>query len=365
MKIKNLIIFFPIFNRGGLEEVSNLILKYLKKTQINIYLITFKKNKYLFGKYKNVKILCPKNLDKQNSNFKKLFLCCIVLIKLLKKKHPKNTIVFSLQNSAVSILISKIFKFKIMIKNATPIQALFYLNNKFNALIIFLIKILSYNFADKIIVNSISNKNSLSKFIFNKKKILVIYNPVNFIKNNIRNKNRKRIILSVGRLVYEKGIHILIKAFEKLKRNDYRLVIIGDGIYKKKLEKLVLSLNLKKKVIFKGWIKQPMKFYNQAEIFVLPSFFEGFGNSLVEAMYYQTSCIATSKSGGPSEILGYGKYGSLIKNNDIEDLKKKMEFHIKYPNKIKKKVLLAKKSLHRFKTDNLIKKYIKELNNIL
>ena len=36
---------------------------------------------------------------------------------------------------------------------------------------------------------------------------------------------------------------ILIKAFEKLKRNDYRLVIIGDGIYKKKLEKLVLSLN--------------------------------------------------------------------------------------------------------------------------
>ena len=65
-----------------------------------------------------------------------------------------------------------------------------------------------------------------------------------------------------------------------------------------------------------------MKFYIQAEIFVLPSFFEGFGNSLVEAMYYQTSCIATSKSGGPNEILGYGKYGSLIKNNDIEDLKK-------------------------------------------
>ena len=42
-----------------------------------------------------------------------------------------------------------------------------------------------------------------------------------------------------------------------------------------------------------------------------------------------------------------------------------MELHIRYPNKIKKKVLLAKKSLHRFKTDNLIKKYIKELNNIL
>ena len=54
-------------------------------------------------------------------------------------------------------------------------------------------------------------------------------------------------------------------------------------------------------------------------------------------MYYQTSCIATSKSGGPNEILGYGKYGSLIKNNDIEDLKK-MELHIRYPNKIKKKV---------------------------
>ena len=81
-----------------------------------------------------------------------------------------------------------------MIKNATPIQALFYLNNKFGALMIFLIKILSYNFADKIIVNSISNKNSLSKFIF-KKKILVIYNPVNFIKIIFVTKNRKKLFL--------------------------------------------------------------------------------------------------------------------------------------------------------------------------
>ena len=80
-----------------------------------------------------------------------------------------------------------------------------------------------------------------------------------------------------------------------------------------------------------------MKFYNQAEIFVLPSFFEGFGNSLVEAMYYQTSCIATSKSGGPSEILGYGKYGSLIKNNDIEDLKKKWSFILDIQTKSKRK----------------------------
>ena len=47
------------------------------------------------------------------------------------------------------------------------------------------------------------------------------------MKKNFRNKKRKKIILSVGRLVYEKGIDNLIKAFEKLKRNDYRLVILG------------------------------------------------------------------------------------------------------------------------------------------
>jgi len=365
MKIENLIIFFPIFNRGGLEEVSNLIVKYLKNSKINIYFITFKKNKYLFKNNKNIKILCPNNSNKKIYNLKRIILCCKILINLLRKNNQKNTIILSLQNSSFSILIAKFFRFKIIVKNATPINALFYLNNKFQAVLVFLMKIITYNLADRIIVNSISNKNSLSKFILGRKKISMIYNPTNLKENNFTIKKRKKIILSVGRLVYEKGIHILIKAFKELQRDDYKLILVGDGIYRKKLEELVISLNLQKRVKFKGWIKNPEKFYRSAQIFVLPSFFEGFGNVLVEAMNFNTPCISTLESGGPSEILGYGKYGLLASKNDVQDLKNKIDYSIKNSVKIKKKTYLAKKSLIRFKDNISIKKYIKELDNLL
>ena len=343
MKIKNLIIFFPIFNRGGLEEVSNLITKYLKNSKITIYFITFKKNKYLFKNSKNIKILCPKIVNKEISNLKKLILCFKILINSLKKNKQNNTVILSLQNSSLAILIAKFFKFKIIVKNATPINALFYLENKFQAIVVFLFKIFTYNFADRIIVNSISNKNSLSRFIFFKKKVLMIYNPIYLKKNKFIYRNRKKIILTVGRLVYEKGVHILINAFKKLQRDDYKLIIVGDGIYKRKLEKLVISLNLQSQVSFEGWVKNPEKFYKTAQIFVLPSFFEGFGNVLVEAMNFNTPCIATLKSGGPSEILGYGKYGLLVKKNDVQDLKNKIEHNLKNFSKIKKKNKFSKK----------------------
>ena len=367
MKIKKIIIFFPIFNKGGLEQVANTLLNYFKKFDIEIYFITFDKNKYLQFKNKKAKIICPK-IDKINkkkiSNFRKIIFCIKPFVQLLKKNNKKNCVILSLQNSAVSIVLSKIYNFKIIVKNAAPITAFFYLNNFFKSIIVFISKIVTYNFADGIIVNSQSNENSLSKFIVKRKKIRMIYNPIILNKKNTHTK-RKNQILSVGRVTYEKGIHVLIEAISKIKYLKFKLIVLGEGSYLRDIKQKVLNLGLQKKIIFKNWVKKPDKYYKTSKLFVLPSLYEGFGNSLVEAMSFGVPCISTSNSGGPKEILGNGKYGYLVKKNNANELKNKIIFCIKNHNKTRKKSIIAKKSLSRFDLNICGKKYINFLNEIL
>ena len=150
----------------------------------------------------------------------------------LNKSDTNNTIVFSLQSSSISILLAKIFGFKIIVRNAEdPIYSTYYADNKVLALIAIVSKFLTYNFANGIITNSIGSKKSLSKFIFSNK-ITSIYNPYIKDKFKIKSKTkRKNVILSVGRLTKQKDFQTLIKAFNLVNKKikNYKLIIIGDG----------------------------------------------------------------------------------------------------------------------------------------
>ena len=63
-----------------------------------------------------------------------------------------------------------------------------------------------------------------------------------------------------------------------------------------------------------NWTDNLKNFYLNSKVFILPSYFEGFGNVLIEALSYSLPCISV-KNDGPKEILNNGKYGLLIKNN--------------------------------------------------
>jgi glycosyltransferase involved in cell wall biosynthesis len=256
MKVKKIIIFFPIFSKGGLEKVANALVSHFNNYELKIYFITFKKNKYLNFKNKNVKILCSKSASKKKStsSFKKIFYCLKILQKLLKINNPENTNILSIQNSACAIILAKFYNYKIVVHNGAPLSSFLYLKNIFKSFFVFIFKIISYNFADKIIVNSNANGNSLSKFILNKKKVIKIHNPINLNKKPFITAKKKQI-LTVCRLVHEKGIHVLINAFHKINDPELKLIIVGDGAYKKNLINLVFHLNLKKKLYSLGGLK--------------------------------------------------------------------------------------------------------------
>ena len=157
----------------------------------------------------------------------------------------------------------------------------------------------------------------------------------------------------------QKDHESLIRAFKIFNEyyNNYKLIIIGHGNLEEKLKHLVSSLNLKNKVIFTGWVKNPRSYLKKSKLFVLSSLYEGLGNVLIDAINYDTPCIATNCRSGPKEILKEGKGGYLVPVKDYVSLSKTMIYAVKNYQLSKNKNNFAKKYLSRFDMKNNIKLY--------
>ena len=118
----------------------------------------------------------------------------------------------------------------------------------------------------------------------------------------------------------------LFRAFRQVSRNsDVRLVILGEGSWRRRLEKLTRKLGLQEKVSLPGWVTNPYSFMRRASLFVLSSKLEGLGNVLIEAMACGCPCVSTNCPSGPSEILDDGRFGPLVPVGDDSALAAAME----------------------------------------
>jgi glycosyltransferase involved in cell wall biosynthesis len=117
-----------------------------------------------------------------------------------------------------------------------------------------------------------------------------------------------------------KGISYIIHGFERvLKKNpEIFLHIVGDGRDRKKLEGLVAELGIGKNVVFYGETKDPVKFYQNSDIFIIASKVEGLPNVLLEAMSCGLACIGTAVGGIPEILHPEGKgEAPAIKKGEI------------------------------------------------
>lgn len=140
------------------------------------------------------------------------------------------------------------------------------------------------------------------------------------------------VILGAGRLDRAKDFPTLIRAFAKFRaKRKARLMIIGEGKEREKLEQLIAALGLVDDVLLPGFQPNPFPFMKAADLFVLSSNNEGFGNVLVEALASGCTIVSTDCPGGPREILGDGRFGHLVPVADPDAMADAMEAALDSP----------------------------------
>lgn len=179
---------------------------------------------------------------------------------------------------------------------------------------------LVYLLSNKVICVSQSVKNYLIKTKeITEKKGVVLYNPVSMPTKFDGLKSKKFNLTYIGRLEKEKNVETLILAFSNLDRRYFELTIVGDGREKENLQNLVKELKIKDSVKFEGFQTDIGKYLNKANLYILPSYTEGFGIAVVEAMFLKVPVLAT-KNGGIPEFIQNGVNGWLFDPNSVDEL---------------------------------------------
>ena len=363
MKKKDLLLFIPSIENGGVEKNFYIIANYLEKKHKLIQLITTKKIKR--GVFKNIKTINPLiNLENLQGRKIKYLFCILILIK--KILFNKNYLVFAFQANLYCIILCKLLGIKIITRSNSspegwsknPIK--FYLYKKISS------------FADKIIVNSIEFKKEFKrKFSVDTKCIL---NPLDkkeiLTKSKIKvkkifSKNKLKLI-TVGRLVDQKNQITILKALNKIKEQiDFELIIIGKGNLKNILIEYINKNNLERYIKILNFKKNPYPYIKQSEIFLLSSKFEGLPNVLLEAQVLKKYIVSSNCPTGPKEILLDGRAGDLFKIKDHNNLANLILKYKKNKSKNFQKIKLGYNNLNRYDIIKNLQEYDKTISQYL
>jgi glycosyltransferase involved in cell wall biosynthesis len=173
-------------------------------------------------------------------------------------------------------------------------------------------------------------------------------------------------LLFVGRLVYQKGLDILLPALSELKHLPWELTVVGDGPYRGALKKAALALGISERINFTGWQHNDnlVRQYQAANIFVFPSRHEGMPNVVLEAMACGLPVIATSIAGN-EELITHGKTGLLVPPEDSINLMEALSALLSNPELCKQIGGASRKRVgQHFAWGSVAKQYIELLNSV-
>lgn len=253
------------------------------------------------------------------------------LYKIVLRFKPEIIFVHMLSENAL-LASALLFFYKCrLVSSPRGYDTILYKNNKINRLLFQRLLNKSENIifaSNDFYLESIKD----GMYFFDKEKIKIIPNGIDltpFDQNRAKfelDQNRQ-YILGCGKLVFDKGFDILIRAFHLICKQhpSIDLVIIGKGPERNCLESLVQSLNITSRVHFLGLIRPEkiIAYYQGCIFFVMPSRFEAFGNVTIEAMAAKKPVIGSNK-GGTADLIKDNFNGFLFESENLKMLADKM-----------------------------------------
>jgi glycosyltransferase involved in cell wall biosynthesis len=321
-----ILMVIPSLSGGGAERVLLLLMQYLDRGRFMPLLVVFQEGNDYKGEFpSDVKLICLRKRSRYD-----FFYLIGSLAKVIREEKP--SLILSCLNYAnyIAILAQRLSKYATPLL-LTEVSNLTFTLNHTNLSWIkkFLIRHLYPKAAGIVCVSQGTKQDLVTNFQVPAENCLVIHNPCDI--SMVTGLSREEVdyvwfhqdiplLCACGRLVTPKNLPLLLEAL-KLARNEQplRLVILGQGEDRAKLESYAETLGISAHVAFLGFQPNPFKYMAKATGFVLSSSWEGFGNVIIEAMACGVPVISTRCS-GPEEIITDSENGLLVPVNDASAL---------------------------------------------
>ncbi len=332
---------------GGQERALTSLANYYAAMECNVSVINLFQTEQFYNLDNRIKIMWPSVERSKHNRLVYAMLIIPYLRKTIKRSRPDVLLSYGEWFNPFVIIATRALGIPLFLLDRMGPEM------KMDPLITVSRKML-YRFATGVIVQTVTAAKLLKKKT-SSKNIFVIPNPLNPV--DVGNLYGKDQIVSLGRLSPEKGHIVLIRAFSLVRHRNWTLHIIGDGPEKERLKKEASELGLTDRVIFYGHVKDFRNILGESDIFVLPSFYEGFPNALIEAMSVPLSCISSNCVAGPSEIISSGENGILVEPGDHMALAEAINNLIENPDLRKKLASEAYKVREKLAFDRVAKQY--------
>ena len=219
----------------------------------------------------------------------------------------------------------------------------------------------SYRSATRLLAVSEGTADSASRFYnIPRSRFEVIPSPVDLeridnlckeeVIGGLTRMGRQKLI-SIGRLSEEKGHACLVKALSITNRQsdlDLELHLVGDGPLKRNLQEQASNEGIADRVFFHGQLANPFPFLNQADLFCLPSLYEGLPNALLEAMAVGIPVLASDCPGGIREVTLNGTLCELVNRGDPVAWAHSIRRHFENKAPALNRVALARQKIEQF-----------------
>ena len=351
---KRICLVIPSLHAGGMERVmSELAHCFCKKKEYEVHLILYGLTREIFYNIpENIIVHKPKFEFDNSKRIWNTLKTLWFLRNKIKSIHPDTILSFGeLWNNFV-LLATFGLRFPIFVSDrCQPDKSLGKLHDSLRKLL--------YPRAKGIITQTQIAKEIYSNQ-FKHNNIEVIGNPIRAVQLNDKIE-KENIVLSVGRLIKSKQHDELIKLFVKIKKPNWKLVIVGDDALKQnnmsKLKVLIKELNVEENIILTGKQNDVDAYYLKSRIFAFTSSSEGFPNVIGEAQSAGLPVIAFDCIAGPSDLIKNNQNGYLIPLNNYEKFEEKLRYLMESDDERLRLGENSKKTVREFEANKIADKF--------